>query len=91
MGIMQSSGGKGSSKRPLSVDKSTFDNNFDAIFGNKKAKKVIEEHRILPDEHPLSKLLAGVPEDLYLNSTWVRSVCEEANKVLTELDRLKAS
>jgi hypothetical protein len=90
MGIMTNSGGKGSGKRPLSVPKAMFDNNFDAIFGNKKPKNTVEENRILPEEHPLSKLLADVPEDLYLNNTWVRDVCEEANKVLAELDRLKS-
>ena len=89
MGIMQSSGGKGSAKRPLSVDKVTFDNNFDTIFGKKKSSN-LEENRILPEEHPLSKLLAAVPEELYLNHTWVRDVCEEANKALAEIDRLKS-
>jgi hypothetical protein len=29
-------GGKGSKARPFSVDKETFDNNFDRIFGKKK-------------------------------------------------------
>jgi hypothetical protein len=29
-------GGKGSKPRPFSVDKETFDNNFDKIFGKKK-------------------------------------------------------
>ena len=28
--------GKGSARRPLSVDEQTFNNNFDAIFGKKK-------------------------------------------------------
>jgi len=31
-----SDGGKGSKARPFSVDKETFDNNFDRIFGKKK-------------------------------------------------------
>ena len=31
-----SDGGKGSKPRPFSVDKETFDNNFDRIFGKKK-------------------------------------------------------
>lgn len=31
-----SDGGKGSKPRPFSVDKETFDNNFDKIFGKKK-------------------------------------------------------
>lgn len=30
-----SDGGKGSKPRPLSVDKETFDNNWDTIFGNR--------------------------------------------------------
>lgn len=89
MGIMQSSGGKGSGKRPLNVSSETFGDNFDAIFGKKKKVSDEDEHRILPNEHPLSKLLAGVPEDLYLNSTWVRDICDEANKALAEIDMLK--
>jgi hypothetical protein len=32
---MMSDGGKGSKPRPLSVDQSTFDNNFDSIFRQK--------------------------------------------------------
>ena len=28
-------GGKGSSKRPMQIDKETFDKNFEAIFGKK--------------------------------------------------------
>jgi len=31
-----SDGGKGSKPRPFSVDKETFDSNFDRIFGKKK-------------------------------------------------------
>ena len=31
-----SDGGKGSKPRPFSVDKETFDNNFDRIFAKKK-------------------------------------------------------
>ena len=31
-----SDGGKGSKPRPLSVDKETFDNNWDAIFSKKE-------------------------------------------------------
>jgi hypothetical protein len=31
-----SDGGKGSKPRPLSVDKETFDNNWDTIFGNRE-------------------------------------------------------
>ena len=31
-----SDGGKGSKPRPFSLDKETFDNNFDKIFGKKK-------------------------------------------------------
>ena len=31
-----SDGGKGSKPRPLSVDKETFDNNWDAIFNKEK-------------------------------------------------------
>ncbi len=31
-----SDGGKGSKPRPFSVDKETFDNNFDKIFGKKE-------------------------------------------------------
>ena len=31
-----SDGGKGSKPRPLGVDKETFDNNWDKIFGNRE-------------------------------------------------------
>lgn len=39
---MGNAGGKGSGKRPLSVPKEVFDNNFDAIFGKKESKAVKE-------------------------------------------------
>ena len=35
-----SDGGKGSSPRPFSVDKQTFDNNWDKIFGKKTPQEV---------------------------------------------------
>lgn len=35
--------GKGSDVRPPSVDKDTFNKNWDAIFGNRKKKKETEE------------------------------------------------
>jgi len=34
--MTMSDGGKGSSPRPVSVDKKTFDNNWDKIFNRKK-------------------------------------------------------
>lgn len=39
--------GKGSSPRPYSVDQKTFDNNWEAIFGNKENKtdKQVEESK----------------------------------------------
>ena len=35
-----SDGGKGSSPRPFSVDKKTFDNNWDKIFGKKTPQEM---------------------------------------------------
>lgn len=40
MGIMNSSGGKGSATRPSSVSRETFENNFERIFGKKKKDPV---------------------------------------------------
>ena len=37
--------GKGSDVRPPSVDKETFNKNWDAIFGNRKKKKETEEKK----------------------------------------------
>jgi len=37
---MSSDGGKGSNPRPYSVDRNTFDNNWEAIFGKKTPKEV---------------------------------------------------
>ena len=51
--------------------------------------KTCSDYKIKEKEHPLAVLLAAVPLELYNNSTWVRDICEEANKVLVELDRLK--
>ena len=40
---MPSDGGKGSTPRPFSVDKETFDNNWDRIFSNnEKRRKEVE-------------------------------------------------
>ncbi len=113
MGIMQSTGGKGSASRPLSVVRETFESNFDRIFGKKKVDPVkscetynspescvhvdsflcdtstCSDFTIKEEDHPLAVLLAAVPLELYNDSTWVRDICEEANKVLVELDRLK--
>jgi hypothetical protein len=36
-----SDGGKGSKPRPFSVDKKTFDTNWDAIFGSKDKDSII--------------------------------------------------
>lgn len=38
MGIVSNAGGKGSAARPLSIDRGTFEANFDAIFGKKNKK-----------------------------------------------------
>ena len=37
---MMSDGGKGSSPRPFSVDRKTFSDNWDAIFGKKKNRQL---------------------------------------------------
>ena len=44
-----SDGGKGSSPRPFSVDRSTFESNWDAIFG-KKSQREFEVNSPDPDE-----------------------------------------
>ena len=36
LGVYMSDGGKGSNPRPYSVDRKTFDNNWDAIFKKKE-------------------------------------------------------
>ena len=41
--------GKGSDVRPPSVDKDTFNKNWDAIFGNRKKKKVESTNRLFAD------------------------------------------
>jgi hypothetical protein len=55
-----SDGGKGSRPRPYSVDQKTFDNNWDAIFGNKsKEQKTIEEVSKLIAEETLDDTELG--------------------------------
>jgi hypothetical protein len=45
-------GGKGSSARPYSVDKETFNNNWDSIFGkNKKTEGEKQSEAFLKDEY----------------------------------------
>lgn len=39
-----SDGGKGSAPRPFSVDRKTFENNWDAIFGKKQPEQRKEEN-----------------------------------------------
>lgn len=41
--------GKGSTPRPFSVDRKTFEDNWDRIFGNSKVSREIEELRKLKD------------------------------------------
>jgi hypothetical protein len=43
-----SSGGKGDKSRPYSVDRKTFENNWDAIFGDKQKNK--EESETIDNE-----------------------------------------
>lgn len=42
--MMASAGGKGSGRRPDSVDRETFEKNWDAIFGKKEETKVKESN-----------------------------------------------
>jgi len=49
-----SDGGKGSSRRPLSVDSKTFENNWDAIFGKKEKKVDTEVENVYNDERLVS-------------------------------------
>jgi hypothetical protein len=41
--------GKGSSPRPLSVDRKTFNDNFDKIFGNKSAPLQTADNEVNKD------------------------------------------
>ena len=51
-----SDGGKGSAPRPFSVSQATFDNNFDRIFGKKKAKVIDDDVlNVYNDERLVSK------------------------------------
>ena len=47
-------GGKGSSPRPYSVDKETFYNNWDAIFGKKEKKIDTQAENVYNDERLVS-------------------------------------
>ena len=47
-------GGKGSSPRPYSVDKETFSNNWDTIFGKKEKKVDTEVENVYNDERLVS-------------------------------------
>ena len=51
-----SDGGKGSGRRPLSVDAKTFENNWDAIFGKKEKKVDSEVENVYNDERLVSIL-----------------------------------
>jgi len=42
--------GKGSNPRPFSVDRKTFDNNWDRIFNKKPAKNVKEVSRTIKEK-----------------------------------------
>lgn len=44
-----SDGGKGSRARPLSVDRKTFEDNWDRIFGNSRVRKEVQQIRDLKD------------------------------------------
>lgn len=44
-----STGGKGSKPRPFSVDRKTFEDNWDRIFGNAQVRKEVEQIRELKD------------------------------------------
>lgn len=47
--------GKGSKPRPFSVDRKTFEDNWDKIFGNSKVRSEIEELRKLKDPRTLDE------------------------------------
>lgn len=42
-------GGKGSRARPFSVDRKTFEDNWDRIFGNSQVRKQVQQNRDLKD------------------------------------------
>ena len=51
---------KGSAPRPFEVDQKTFENNWEKIFGNRKAKNVENEHDNVGEKDAEDK---AVPSD----------------------------
>ena len=76
-----SDGGKGSKARPFSVDKETFDNNFDRIFGKKK--NALPEYELNKSTGEVQKVEdnTGVTKNEYQDVLSTEDCFDEADKV----------
>jgi len=76
-----SDGGKGSKARPFSVDKETFDNNFDRIFGKKK--NTLPEYELNKSTGEVQKVEdnTGVTKNEFQDVLSTEDCFDEADKV----------
>jgi hypothetical protein len=76
-----SDGGKGSKARPFSVDKETFDSNFDRIFNKKK--NVLPEYELNKSTGEVQKVEdnTGVRKNEYQDVLSTEDCFDEADKV----------
>lgn len=76
-----SDGGKGSKARPFSVDKETFDSNFDRIFNKKK--NVLPEYELNKSTGEVQKVEdnTGVTKNEYQDVLSTEDCFDEADKV----------
>jgi hypothetical protein len=76
-----SDGGKGSKARPFSVDKETFDSNFDRIFNKKK--NVLPEYELNKSTGEVQKVEdnTGVTKNEYQDVLSTEDCFDEAGKV----------
>jgi hypothetical protein len=76
-----SDGGKGSKARPFSVDKETFDSNFDRIFNKKK--NALPEYELNKSTGEVQKVEdnTGVTKNEYQDVLSTEDCFDEAGKV----------
>jgi hypothetical protein len=76
-----SDGGKGSKARPFSVDKETFDSNFDRIFNKKK--NVLPEYELNKSTGEVQKVEdnTGVTKNEFQDVLSTEDCFDEAGKV----------
>jgi hypothetical protein len=76
-----SDGGKGSKARPFSVDKETFDSNFDRIFNKKK--NVLPEYELNKSTGEVQKVEdnTGVTKNEFQDVLSTEDCFDEADKV----------